>query len=41
MDNLIKLILCADYLESENLEVLDRVLRVTQNMVQAAGTEYS
>lgn len=29
MDKLIELILCADYLESENLEVLDRVLKVT------------
>jgi hypothetical protein len=41
MDKLIALILSADYLESENVEVLDRVLRVTQNMVHAAGTEFS
>lgn len=29
MDRLIQLILSADYLESENPEVLDRVMRVT------------
>jgi hypothetical protein len=38
MDRLIALIISSDYLESENIEVLDRVMRVTKNMVHAAGT---
>ena len=41
MDRLIALIISSDYLESENVEVLDRVLRVTKNMVHAAGDQYS
>lgn len=40
IDRLIALIISSDYLESENIEVLDRVLRVTKNMVHAAGTDY-
>lgn len=40
MDKLIALIISSDYLESENLEVMDRVLRVTKNMVHAAGNQF-
>jgi hypothetical protein len=41
MDGLIDLIISSDYLESDNLDVLDKVLRVTANMVHAAGEKYS
>jgi hypothetical protein len=40
IDKLIALIISSDYLESDNIEVLDRVLRVTKNMVHAAGNKY-
>jgi hypothetical protein len=40
MDKLIELIISSDYLESENLEVLDKVMKVTTNMVSAAGTKF-
>lgn len=40
MDKLIELIIGSDFLQSENPEVLERVLRVTQNMVHAAGDKF-
>lgn len=40
MDKLIDLIISSDYLESENLDVLDKVMKVTKNMVHAAGDKY-
>ena len=40
MDRLIELIISSDYLESDNLDVLDKVLKVTQNCVIAAGQKY-
>lgn len=41
MDKLISQIISSDYLDSDNLDVLNRVLRVTKNMVVAAGSQYS
>jgi hypothetical protein len=38
MPNLIDLIVSGDFLNSENPEVLERVLLVTQNLIDAAGT---
>ena len=40
MDKLIELIISSDYLESENLDVLDKVMKVTKNMVHAAGPKF-
>lgn len=40
MDKLIELIISSDYLESENIDVLDKVMKVTKNMVHAAGTKF-
>jgi hypothetical protein len=40
IDSLIKLIVSSDYLQSENPEVLDRALRVTGNIIIAAGTKF-
>jgi len=40
MDRLIELIISSDYLESDNLDVLDKVMKVTKNMVIAAGSDY-
>ena len=40
IDKLIDLIICSDYLQSDNIEVLDRVLKITNNMVFAAGKSY-
>ena len=37
MANLIKLIVSSDFLYSENVDVLDRTLRVTANLIHAAG----
>lgn len=37
MDKLIELIVSSDFLNNENPEVLERVLLVTQNLVDAAG----
>jgi len=37
MDKLIELIVSGDFLNNENPEVLERVLLVTQNLVDAAG----
>jgi hypothetical protein len=41
MDKLLTLIITSDYLQSENVEVLERTLRVTHNIVFAAGTKSS
>lgn len=41
MDKLLTLITTSDYLQSENIEVLDRTMRVTHNIVFAAGTKSS
>jgi len=38
MNKLIELIVSGDFLNNENPEVLERVLRVTENLVFAAGT---
>lgn len=37
MDKLIDLIVSSDFLNNENPEVLERVLLVTQHLVEAAG----
>ena len=37
MDKLIELIVSSDFLNSENPEVLERVLLVTRNLIDAAG----
>lgn len=37
MEKLIKLIISSDFLYSENADVLDRTLRVTSNLIYAAG----
>ena len=37
MSDLIKLIISSDFLYSDNLEVLEKTLRVTSNLVHAAG----
>lgn len=37
MDSLIELIVSSDFLNNENVEVLERVLLVTTNLVEAAG----
>lgn len=39
IDKLLTLITTSDYLQSENVEVLDRTLRVTHNIVFAAGKQ--
>ena len=38
MDKLIELIISSDFLQNENPDVLERVLLVTQNLVDAAGS---
>jgi len=37
MGNLIKLIVSSDFLYSDNADVLDRTLKVTANLIHAAG----
>ncbi|CDW75974.1 heat repeat-containing protein 2 [Stylonychia lemnae] len=37
MANLIKLIVSSDFLQSDNVDVLDRTLRVTANLIHTAG----
>ena len=37
MEKLIKLIISSDFLQSENADVLERTLRVTANLIHAAG----
>ena len=37
MTNIISLIVSSDFLYSENIEVLDRTLNITANLIQAAG----
>lgn len=41
MDKLLTLLTASDYIQSENVEVLDRTMRVTHNIVFAAGTKSS
>ena len=40
MDRLIEIIISSDYLETDNLDVLDKVMKVTANCVVAAGEKY-
>lgn len=40
MDQLIELIIQSDYLETDNLDVLDKVMKVSANMVHAAGEKF-
>ena len=37
MDKIIKLIVSSDFLYSENNDVLEKTLRVTTNLINAAG----
>lgn len=41
VDKLITLLTTSDYLSSDNTEVLDRTMRVTHNIVFAAGSKSS